>query len=101
MADLDDCGPGMPEPEFRREWDRATPAERADYMALAGQRIAQRMEVLEAAQERVACLDAVRELLVRSGAPPGMGLGSALVAGYVSAEEVVEAVRAVPDPLAE
>jgi hypothetical protein len=69
--------------------------------ALWEQRLAHRIEVWEAVHENVLVLEALRDLLVSSGAPPGMGLGEALMLGYVSVEEVVESIRAVPDPLAE
>jgi hypothetical protein len=69
-------------------------------LALLNQRIAHRQERLEGLTENVRILLALLDLLESSGAPPGTTLGEALVAGYVSVLEVVEATRAVPDPLA-
>ena len=72
------------------EWD--------DDLALLEQRVAQRTEQLEAISENVRILEAIAAVIERSGAPPGTTLGQALVAGYVSLLEVVEAIRSVPDP---
>jgi hypothetical protein len=69
--------------------------------ALWQQRLAHRIEVWEAVHENVLVLEALRDLIVASGAPPGMGLGEALVAGYVDVESAVATIRGVPDPLAE
>jgi hypothetical protein len=51
--------------------------------------------------ENVRILRALLDLLESSCAPPGTSLGQALQAGYISVLEVVEATRAVPDPLAD
>ena len=91
------------EPGLEDEIDFAslTDAERDDFMALLDQRASHSEERLGGLAENVRILRALLDLVERSGAPPGATLGEALVAGYVSALEVVEAVRAVPDPLAD
>jgi hypothetical protein len=78
---------------------RRLPHGRRDRVAATGQPAPPPGE-LEGLTENVRILHALLDLLESSGAPPGTMLGEALVAGYVSVLEVVEATRAVPDPLA-
>jgi galactokinase/mevalonate kinase-like predicted kinase len=86
--------------EFEIEFGALTDEERDDFVALMDERAAHGKEKLEAIEATNGALKALLRLLVSSDAPPGTTLGQALVAGYISVLEVVEAVRTVPDPLA-
>ena len=87
--------------EFEIEFGALTDEQRDEFMALMDERAAHGEEKLEALRENVRVLCALLDLVESSGAPPGTKLGHALVAGYVSVLEVVEAVHAVPDLLAD
>jgi hypothetical protein len=54
---------------------------------------------LEAIAEDNRVLCALLDLVASSGAPAGTTLGTALDTGYVGVMEVIETIRAVPDPL--
>jgi hypothetical protein len=63
------------------------------------QRIAHGEEKLEAIEGEVAALKALLRLQVRRA--PGMSLWEAIGSGQIGLQEVVEAIRALPDPLAQ
>ena len=90
--------PGL---EFELDFASLTDEERPAFIALLNERIAHGEEKLEALGEDVRILGALLDLVASSGAPTGTTLGQALQVGYVSVLEIVEAVRAVPDPMAE
>jgi hypothetical protein len=70
-------------------------------MALVRQRIAHGEEVLEAVEANVRALKALLVLVVSSAPPGSRTLGETLQAGYISIQDVVDAIRgAEPDPLA-
>ncbi len=86
VADLADRARAISDFQFAIEFGALTDAERDEYMALMGQRTAQRKERLEALQENVRI----------------MGLLFAHQQGAITTLEFVERVRgAVPDPLAQ
>ena len=87
--------------EFETDFASLTDDERDEFLALMDERAARGEEKLEALRENVRVPRALLDLVASSGAPPGTTLGEALVAGYVSVLEVVEAARAVSDPLAD
>jgi hypothetical protein len=87
--------------EFEVEFGALTDDERDEFVALMDERAAHGEEKLEALVEDNRVLLALCDLVASRGAPPGTTLGRAVVAGYVSLLEVVQAVRAVPDPLTE
>jgi hypothetical protein len=100
IAELADRASAMTEVEFAIEFGALTFAEQDALAALLEQRRAHGEERLEAIAENVRILRALVGLIESSGALPGTTLGEALVAGYITVEEVVEAIRRVPDPLA-
>jgi hypothetical protein len=85
--------------EFEIEFASLTYEERDDFVALMNERAAHKKENLEAIGEDNRVLLALRDLVESSGAPPGTTLWEAGEAGYVGVMEVVESIRAVPDPL--
>jgi hypothetical protein len=86
--------------EFELAWASFTDEERDQFMALMNERIAHGEEKLEALREDIRVLLALYELLERNGAPPGTTLWEAGEAGYIGVMQVVEAIRAMPVPLA-
>jgi hypothetical protein len=97
IADLADRTPVMSEFEFAIEWESLTGAEQDEFMALMHQRTAHGREKLEAIDETNRALKALLMLNVERA--PGMSLTEAIGSGRVGLLEVVEAIRAVPDPL--
>ena len=87
--------------EFEIEFASFTDDERAQFMALMNERIAHGEERLEALREDIRVLFALWDLVESSGVPPGTTLWEAGESGYISVMQVVESIRAVPDPLAE
>jgi hypothetical protein len=85
--------------EFELDFASLTDEERDDFLALMDERAAHKKEKVEGLQENIRILRALLDLLESSGVPPGTTLSQALCAGYVSVLEVVESIRAVPDPL--
>jgi hypothetical protein len=90
--------PGL---QFRLDFASFTDDERDEFVALMDERAAHGKEKLEALDEDNRALLALCDQVASSGAPPGTPLGQAVQVGYVSVLEVVESIRAVPDPLAE
>ena len=86
--------------EFELGFASLTDEERDEFMALMEGRIAHGEERLEGLHENARVLQVLVDLVESSGAPSGTTLGQALVAGYVTVLEVVESIRAVPDPVA-
>ena len=85
--------------EDRLYFESLTEEERDKLIALVEQRFAHSEERLEAEQEDLRVLIALRDLLAASA--PDMTLGQALESGDIGVIEVVESIRAaVPDPLA-
>lgn len=87
--------PGL---EFEIDFHSLTPAEQDEFIALVQERIAHGKERHEALLADNRVLEAILDLLVSSGAPPGTTLGTALDAGYVGVMEVIGTIRAAgPD----